>query len=223
MKKKVIVGVTFVIFISLLIFICIYEKESDSKSKVVSTKSQEDELREIDEKTDIQAVEKDTINEDEINVDENKSETINDEGIENNAISIEEAPSNNSTDDTSGSDANVNAQTSSNNETNTTNNNQNTVSTPEIIKSIYKDGTFSGEAEGYNGLLQVKVTIASDNIKSIVIVETEDDEPFITEAEGVISKIISAQNVDVDVVSGATYSSKGIINATKAALTKAKN
>lgn len=45
------------------------------------------------------------------------------------------------------------------------------------------------------------------------------DEAFFNWAKGVIDKIISSQSLDVNVVSGATYSSNGIISAVKNALT----
>ena len=41
------------------------------------------------------------------------------------------------------------------------------------------------------------------------------------QAEGLISDIISTQSTNVDAVSGATYSSRGIINAVRAALKQA--
>ena len=45
------------------------------------------------------------------------------------------------------------------------------------------------------------------------------NEAFFNRAKGVIDKIIAGQTLDVDVVSGATYSSNGIISAVKNALT----
>lgn len=89
--------------------------------------------------------------------------------------------------------------------------------------SKYKDGTFAGSAEGYNGSVNVNVTIQSDKITSVTISGHSDDEAYMADAEAVIGKIIQAQSADVDSVSGATYSSDGIKNAVKSALEKAKN
>ena len=50
-----------------------------------------------------------------------------------------------------------------------------------------------------------------------------EDSAYLSQAEGVISSIISAQSTDVDTVSGATFSSTGIINAVVDALGKAEN
>lgn len=88
----------------------------------------------------------------------------------------------------------------------------------------YIDGTYTGKASGYNGSISVEVIVSNNSISDIKITNYVDDEPFIDEAiSGVTENIISAQNTDVDTVSGATFSSKGIINAVKAALIDAKN
>ena len=50
-----------------------------------------------------------------------------------------------------------------------------------------------------------------------------EDAAFFGRAKGVIDKILSGQKTDVDVVSGATYSSRGIISAVKNALTGEKD
>ena len=50
-----------------------------------------------------------------------------------------------------------------------------------------------------------------------------EDSAYLSQAEGVINSIISAQSTDVDTVSGATFSSTGIINAVNDALGKAEN
>lgn len=88
----------------------------------------------------------------------------------------------------------------------------------------YIDGVYTGNASGYNGSIGVEVTVSNSSISGIKITKYVDDEPFIDEAiSGVTENIINAQNTDVDTVSGATFSSKGIINAVKAALIDAKN
>ena len=74
---------------------------------------------------------------------------------------------------------------------------------PQEPKRVYKNGTFSGSAEGYAGTITVSVTIQDDVIKSISITDTKDDEPFLTDAKAVISSILSKQSTDVSAVSGA--------------------
>ena len=89
---------------------------------------------------------------------------------------------------------------------------------------VYKDGTYTGEAEGYGGTIQVEVTLAGDEIKSINVVSAPgEDSAYLSQAESVINSVISAQSTDVDTVSGATFSSTGILNAVDEALGKAEN
>lgn len=126
------------------------------------------------------------------------------------------------------SEKNINIETeiltsaSQENSSNKENLNNDLSNTSENIS--YKDGTYIGSASGYNGNISVEVIIKNNSITDIKITDYVDDEPFINEALSGVSKyIVDAQNTDVDVVSGATYSSKGIINAVKAALIDAKD
>lgn len=90
--------------------------------------------------------------------------------------------------------------------------------------NVYKDGTYTGEADGYGGTIQVEVTLASDEITSINVVSAPgEDSAYLLQAESVIDSILSAQSTDVDTVSGATFSSTGILNAVDDALGKAEN
>ena len=86
----------------------------------------------------------------------------------------------------------------------------------------YKDGIYTGSAKGYGGMIEVKVVISGGKIASVDIISADGETPsFLAMAKPVTAKIVSAQSPNVDAVSGATYSSNGIINATIAALNKA--
>ena len=87
----------------------------------------------------------------------------------------------------------------------------------------YKDGTYSGSAQGFNGPVGVSVTVSKDKITAVSVTSSTDDEPYISNAKALCSHIVSANSTDVSGVSGATYSSNGIKGAVKAALAKAKN
>lgn len=90
--------------------------------------------------------------------------------------------------------------------------------------NVYKDGTYTGEAQGYGGTIQVEVTLSGDEITSINVVSAPgEDSAYLSQAESVIDSIIGAQSTDVDTVSGATFSSTGILNAVDEALGKAEN
>ena len=86
-----------------------------------------------------------------------------------------------------------------------------------------EDGVYQGSGTGYRGNITVAVTIKDKQITSIEILSASDDEPFFGRAKGLIDQIIKKQSTKVDTVSGATYSSKGIISAVKNALTGEKD
>lgn len=91
-------------------------------------------------------------------------------------------------------------------------------------ENVYKDGTYTGSAQGFGGAITVQVTLVNDEITDIQVTGAPgEDSAYLSQAEGVISSIISAQSTDVDTVSGATFSSTGIINAVVDALGKAEN
>ena len=85
----------------------------------------------------------------------------------------------------------------------------------------WKDGTYTGTATGFVGPITVQVTVAGGKITAISVTNASDNEPYLSNAKAVIQKIISGQTTNVDVVSGATYSSNGIIGAVRNALSKA--
>ena len=86
----------------------------------------------------------------------------------------------------------------------------------------YVDGIYYGTAEGYKGDIKVAVVIQDKTLKAILVTEKQDDEPFITNAMDVLKSMMKKQSADVDTVSGATYSSKGLIGAVKAAFEEAR-
>lgn len=82
-----------------------------------------------------------------------------------------------------------------------------------------KDGTYKGSANGYGGKVTVNVTVSKKTMTEIDIVSAPGEtDSFFQRAKGVIDEMLTAQSTDVDVVSGATYSSNGIIGAVKNAL-----
>ena len=84
-----------------------------------------------------------------------------------------------------------------------------------------KDGTYTGSARGFKGNIGVSVTIKDGKIASVDITTNEDDQAYFNSALGVINKMIGKQSGTVDSISGATYSSVGIMNAVNDAINKA--
>lgn len=85
--------------------------------------------------------------------------------------------------------------------------------------SSLRDGTYQGQGEGFRGTTSVSVTVESGKITDITVLSYEDDESFFARAEDVIiDEVINAQSLDVACVSGATFSSNGILEAVANAL-----
>jgi uncharacterized protein with FMN-binding domain len=117
---------------------------------------------------------------------------------------------------------------SNNNKTVASNSNVNqenkTSSSTNSSTSAYKDGTYTGSGKGFKGgTTKVSVTVANGKITNIQTLSNQDTPKYFQRVEGTItSSIISKQSTSVDTVSGATYSSKGIISAVENALIQAK-
>jgi polyferredoxin len=80
------------------------------------------------------------------------------------------------------------------------------------------DGSYTGQAEGFKGIITTEVTVKDEKIISITVLSHNDDAKWYNWATVVIDTIIEKQTTDVDTVSGATFSSAGIINSVKDAL-----
>lgn len=89
----------------------------------------------------------------------------------------------------------------------------------------YRNGEYEADAEGYAGTVHVKLTIENDTITSISAWADGDDPEYFNDAMNtIIPQIASKVSADgVDACSGATYSSKGLIEAARKALEQAKN
>ena len=122
------------------------------------------------------------------------------------------------------SDTNGGSQNNSgnNSQNNGSGNNQNNNSSASKGSFPYKDGIYYGTAAGFQGDIKVAVALQEQAIKAVLILENEDDETFFNRAKVVADRIVDGQKIDVDLVSGATYSSRGIQNAVKQALENAK-
>ena len=94
--------------------------------------------------------------------------------------------------------------------------------TTEVPVGGYTDGTYTGSGTGFGGTITVQVTVSNHKIVSINILDASSETAsYFANAQGVISRIISSQSPNVDAVSGATYSSNGIISAVQNALSQA--
>lgn len=90
-------------------------------------------------------------------------------------------------------------------------------------KVTYKDGTYTGTGKGNNGDIVVEVKVEGGAVTSVVLKEHGETAGIYEAAvKGVTAEIIRNQKAEVDTVSGATNTSKGIIEAVGQALDQAK-
>ena len=82
-------------------------------------------------------------------------------------------------------------------------------------------GFYEGTGQGYRGPITVQVHILEGSISDIVIADSTED-PFVGGAaiEELIEIIIEYDTADIDVISGATQSSRGFLEAVRNALTE---
>lgn len=88
--------------------------------------------------------------------------------------------------------------------------------------SKYRDGTYTGSAQGYGGRISLEVVVSKGNIDEIHVVSAaKEDAAYWNMAKQLIPQIIKKQTTEIDTISGATFSSIGILNATAEALNQA--
>ncbi len=87
----------------------------------------------------------------------------------------------------------------------------------------YIDGIYEGTGSGFRGSITVDVTVEGGFITAVHILSHDDDAQYFTAAtNSVIDEILVKQSTNVDAVSGATFSSLGIMEAVFDALKNAK-
>ena len=94
--------------------------------------------------------------------------------------------------------------------------------TEQDVVGGYKDGTYEGTGMGFGGEITVSVTVADGKVAEITVLSADGEDPaYYDQALAVLDEIVSAQSTEVDTVSGATFSSTGLIDAAADALGKA--
>ena len=94
--------------------------------------------------------------------------------------------------------------------------------TEQDVVGGYKDDTYEGTGMGFGGEITVSVTVADGKVAEITVLSADGEDPaYYDQALAVLDEIVSAQSTEVDTVSGATFSSTGLIEAAVDALGKA--
>lgn len=94
----------------------------------------------------------------------------------------------------------------------------------EIDLSAVPDGVYQGSGEGFYGPITVEVEVSEGMIVGIAILQQEETPDYFQQANPLTPElIIEEQSLDVDTKTGATFSSRGIVEAVYNALTGALN
>ena len=88
------------------------------------------------------------------------------------------------------------------------------------VTAVFTPGTYEGTGKGYGGDIKVSVTVDETTITDIEVVEQSETESVGGAAlPTLVDKVLSAQSVNIDGVSGATYTSDGFLTAVREAIT----
>ena len=88
-----------------------------------------------------------------------------------------------------------------------------------VLDSAAASGPLTGTADGFMGPITVEVTMDGDTITGVTVVSNSETPSIAGNAlEQIPAAIVAANSADVDIVAGATFTSNGIINAVKNAI-----
>jgi len=89
------------------------------------------------------------------------------------------------------------------------------------ILELVRDGSYTGEGKGFSGPITVAVTVRNHQIVKIAVLSQQEVVEYWTKVkEKIPQEILEKQNMDVDMVSGASQSSEGLVGAIMDALEK---
>ncbi len=94
---------------------------------------------------------------------------------------------------------------------------------PSKGEGPFTDGVYEGSADAYNGPLTMSVTVQQGWITALALRETTDDAEYVEKVKTpLLTRVLEAQSTAVDGVSGATFTSYGMLDAIDQALAGAK-
>lgn len=89
-----------------------------------------------------------------------------------------------------------------------------------LPKLPYADGVYVGSSRGYGGAVRVQVTMENGSITEAEILDaSHETKQFLRRAKRLLTTVVETQSWEVDAVSEATYTSRGILGAVQNALT----
>lgn len=106
-------------------------------------------------------------------------------------------------------------------------NSQPTMMPGHMMKTSYKDGTYTGDvADAFYGYVQVQVTVSGGKITDVQFLDYPQDRRTSIEINSQATPLlrqeaIQAQSANVNIISGATQTSRAFIESLGSALSKA--
>ena len=86
------------------------------------------------------------------------------------------------------------------------------------------DGVYQASAQGAQGIIRLEIKVEDRDIVNINVVEDQETKHLAQPAyEALKKQLLSRQNTDLDIVSGATYTSEAFIEAAQSAIEKARS
>jgi fumarate reductase flavoprotein subunit len=90
------------------------------------------------------------------------------------------------------------------------------------LDPLYAPGFYEGRGEGYYGPVIVEVELSANTIVQVDLLQHSDTPGIGAQAfEELAGAVVDANSTDVDLVSGASHSSRGFLDAVEDALQKA--
>ncbi|WP_034328558.1 FMN-binding protein [Alkaliphilus transvaalensis] len=86
------------------------------------------------------------------------------------------------------------------------------------------DGTYEGTGQGFKGDIKIELVVEDGKVTDLNVLEHGETEGISDAAfEGITEQLLEKQSADLDVITGATMTSEGLIEAIEEALPKASN
>lgn len=93
----------------------------------------------------------------------------------------------------------------------------------EVKKDIFKEGTYTYSTNGEYGPMDVEIVIEDDRVSKIDIVSCNDSKAMVDDVVNLyIQPIIKTQDYEIDMVSGATGTCRGVKLALKQCIKEAR-
>ena len=90
----------------------------------------------------------------------------------------------------------------------------------EVELANVQDGTFQGDFTFHGFTYEVELVVTDHEITQITVLRNIEDDEYAKKAEGVVDLVLKEQSLKVDVVTGATITSKALLKAIENALNK---